>query len=81
MLEKVKDSRGLAELFGVAWSVLVPPVSEPGLDLSLGESALLPQAHHLTLSAHKHKYVLLLHYRPMQIMQAAYLACQNGGPL
>lgn len=48
------NSRGFAELLGVAGSVLVPSASEPGLDLPLGEPALLPQAHDLTLQTHKH---------------------------
>lgn len=50
VFEKNENSRGLAELFGVAGTVLVPSLSEPGLDLSLGESTLLRQAHHLTLN-------------------------------
>lgn len=45
----LKDSRGLAELSCVTGSVLVPSVSEPGLDLSVGESTLLLQGHHFTL--------------------------------
>lgn len=49
-LEKNENSRGFAELFGVAGAVLVPSLSEPGLDLSLGESTLLRQAHHLALN-------------------------------
>ena len=47
-------SPGFAELLGVAGSVLVPPASEPGLDLPLGEPALRPQAHQLSLQTHKH---------------------------
>lgn len=54
---KHKNSRGFAELFGVAGSVLVSSVSEPGLDLSLWESTLLPQAYDLTLNTNTHLYL------------------------
>lgn len=52
-----KNSRGLAELSGVAGSVLIPSVSEPGMDISLRDSTLLSQAHPLNLSTQKHKYI------------------------
>lgn len=48
------NSRGFAELPGVAGPVLVPPASEPGLDLPLGQPALPPQAQQLTLQTGKH---------------------------
>lgn len=47
-------SRRFTELLGVAGSVLVPSMSEPCLDPSLGESALLGQPHNLALNAHTH---------------------------
>lgn len=54
-----KNARGLAELLGVARPVLVPSVSEPGLDISLRDSTLLPQAHRLLLHTQKHKHTYL----------------------
>lgn len=50
-------SPGFTELFGVARPILAPSVSEPCVDLSLGESTELGQAHNLTLYKHKYTFI------------------------
>lgn len=50
-------SPGFTELLGVAGPVLAPSVSEPCVDLSLGESAELGQAYNLSLCKHKHTFI------------------------
>ena len=70
-----ENSRGFAELFGVAGPVLVFSVPEPGLDHPVGQSALLSQAHQLTLKTCKHKYLSIRSSRFLWAHMQGWVCC------
>lgn len=72
------NSRGFAELPGVAGPVLVPPASEPGLDLPLGQPALPPQAQQLPLQTGK-AHPRWSHDQPAQVGSGRFLQAKTTG--